>query len=480
MPLEEKRIVELDDATRSIEYDGVPLSGDLSMQERLEIYRKLQERKRRKRAKKFPGPKTRKLLEKAKEVYATNSASSRIIPVRGNGSFVIDPDGFRFFDFHCDAGVNNLGRGNDTVQNALKKQLRTHNEFSEHHNAPSPLALELAEILAEQSPVAKPAKVFFSNSGAEANEAARKLCLAYRYRRGEKKRRKALYFSNGFAGRTAGVLAATSSRPEVQRDPFWTHCDEENSIYLPYPRDGESWVQWSRAFEKIPLEEIDRVLIEVPCQGEGGIIPISEESLCSLFCGCRDQGILIISDCVQTGMGRTGTLFGADCFSWFKPDILTMGKALGGGLPIGATIFRSDIDWLPGEHANTFGGGPLVMSAALASYVEIKKLLASGAVGHLESKMKSWLISFCEFPIVTDFRGRGAMWAVDFISAEARDRIKRVGEECVEKTGCGLRLLSTGRTAIRLMPPLNTDLAMFSDVMGILRGVLEAVNEEMK
>lgn len=433
-----------------------------------------------KKVKTFPGPKTRKLLEEASEVYATTTRSSRICVKLGNGPFVIDEDGFMFFDFHCDAGVMSLGRGNDFFKRAIRGQLKMNNEFCEFHNAPNRKGVDLASLLVKESPVAKPSKMFFSNSGTEANEAAHKLCLAYRYHRGETGRTKIIYFLNGFAGRTAGNIAGTTSKPGVQQYPFLTHCDKENSCYLPYPRKGEDWSLLCKQFNALPHREIDRMLIEVPCQGEGGIIPIAEEALRWLVGRCRDEGIFVISDCVQTGMGRVGSLFGCDVFPWFEPDILTLGKALGGGPPIGATIFHKRLDYDPGEHANTFGGGPMVMSAALAMYAEMKKFLAGGEVKQLESKIKQWLIAFCEFPIVTDFRGMGGMWGIDFLNTEIRNRVQRAGEELVNKTGCGLRLLSAGRAAIRIMPPINTDLAILSYAMKMLGEVIEAINNEMK
>lgn len=504
MPIEETKRVHLDDSTVSITFDGVPLSDDLTITERFEIYRK-QTRKKyglkpreetenqakkeasksgakkyTKKPKTFPGPKTRKLLEEANEVYATTTRSSRICVKRGNGPFVIDEDDFLFFDFHCDAGVMSLGRGNDFFKRAIRGQLRMNNEFCEFHNAPNRKGVDLASLLIKESPVAKPCKMFFSNSGTEANEAAHKLCLAYRYRRGETGRTKIIYFLNGFAGRTAGNWAGTTSKPKVQRNPFWTHCDQENTFYLPYPRKGEDWILLYRHFNALPHEEIDRILIEIPYQGEGGIIPIEEEALRWLAGRCKEEGIIIISDCVQTGMGRVGSLFGCDVFPWFEPDILTLGKALGGGLPIGATIFHKRFDYDPGEHANTFGGGPMVMSSALAVYAEIKKILANGEMKHLESKIKQWLILFSEFPIVIDFRGMGGMWGIDFLNAEIRNRVQCLGEELVNKTGCGLRLLPAGISVLRIMPPLNTDLAILSFAMKMLGEVIDVVNREYR
>lgn len=429
-------------------------------------------------AKTFPGPKAMAYLERAKRVYATTTMFSRISPHLGDGAYITDFDGFKFIDFHCDAGVNNIGRNYDRVDRALRKQMKTKNRFSEFHNAPHPLGLDFAELLLERSPVMKPAKMFFSNSGAEANEAAHKLCLGYRYHRGETNRKKIIYFANGFAGRTAGVLSGTTSKPEVQRNPFWTHCDQENSIYLPYPREGDDWTELRSQFDALPHHEIDRLLIEIPCQGEGGMIPIDERALDFLYHRCRDEGIFIIADCVQAGMGRAGTLYGADCFPWFMPDILTMGKAAGGGLPIGITIFRADLDWEPKEHSNTFGGGPLVAAAGIAAFTEIDALVRSGAVERLAYWIKNWLFSFCEYGIVADVRGRGAMWGIEFKNADIMERIIRLGEEFTEYKGCGLRLLGAGDAAVRIMPPLNITRPVLNHGMGILKEIIEIVELE--
>jgi len=403
----------------------------------------------------FPSPRAEKIIKEGKKYYVNSTFSSSIIVAGGNGPVAEDVDGYRFLDLHCDASVNNLGRANKKLIEALEEQIKTGNIFSEHHNAYNVEAVKLAKFLALRSPVKKPAKVFLSNSGAEANEAARKACRAYRYHNGERKRTKAIYFTNGFAGRTKGVLSATSSRPEAQRDPFWDHCDRKNSIYLPYPRHAQDWSGLKKAFRKINLREVDRLLIELPCQGEGGIIPCDEEALKYLYKKTQKAGVSWIADAVQCGMGRTGTLFGCDYFPWLEPDVLTLGKALGGGWPIGATVFRADLDFKPGEHSNTFGGHPAICRVANVAVKEFEKLIESGAVKAIENMLKRRTHEFWKYRSVVDLRGQGAMWAVEFATPELCRRFVEAGEELALSHAFGLRLLTAGRKSVRIMPPLN-------------------------
>ena len=420
----------------------------------------------------FPGPRAVKYLERRRRYYATSTDSSRVIPDpdRYEGSFIFDVDGNKFLDLHCGASVATLP-ASMSIRKAAGYQLMR-GRFTEHHSNPNPGGIDAAEFLAKLSPVKKPSKVFFSNSGTEANEAARKLCEAYRYHRGEKERRsRAIYFLNGFAGRTHGSLVATTSKPETQRNPYWDHCDEINSLYLPFPQKGKGWRVFRTLFAEekdlfgkpLKLAEVDRLLIELPCQGEGGVLPVDEDGLRLIYEKTQKAGVIFIADVIQCGMGRTGTLFGCDIFPWLKPDIMTMGKALAGGIsPVGATIFRADLDWKRGEHSNTFGGNPLAMTAALAALAETEHLIKEGVVEKLAKDLEAGLQSLAQnFPdFILEIRGLGAMWAMELINSGAKERLIEIGEEMVNETGCGLLLLGAGNvhnpnSAVRLMPPLT-------------------------
>ncbi len=404
----------------------------------------------------YPGPRGTQILEDAEEFYVTSTNNSRAIIDRGDGPYLYDVDGYKYIDLHCGAGVTNLGHNHQpSIQAICERVQKTGIIHTEHHNAFNPTAIELSKFLALNSPVKKPAKVFLSNSGAEANEAARKACEAYRYHRGEQQTKsRAIYFENGFAGRTHGVLAATTSNPTVQRDPYWTHCDQENSIYLPYPTKEHSALLKQKLSE-LDLSTIDRLLIELPCQGEAGIIPADEETLKNLYEVTHNAGILWIVDSIQCGIGRVGTLFGCDFYPWLEPDILTLAKALGGGLPIGATILRADLDWKKGEHSNTFGGNPVISQLALTVLSCVQELIRSGAIKKIEQAMRKRLYILRNHPMVQDTRGLGAMWAVELPDAKLRDRLIDVGEEMAQTENYGIKLLSAGKKSVRLMPSLT-------------------------
>ncbi|MDO8500154.1 MAG: aspartate aminotransferase family protein [bacterium] len=429
----------------------------------------------------FPGPIGRNLIADAEFYYVRNTQGSRICIEKRNGTIVTDYDGFHFIDLHCDASVNNLGGNHPAIMRAIDEQQRTGNIFSESHNAPNRTMVELAKKLIEKSPVPKPARVYMSNSGAEANEAAIKMCRAYRYIKGEYWRKKALYFTNAFHGRTLGILPGTNSKPEVQRDPFMTHCDEENTIYLPYPKAGTNLdpeETYATAIEAVDWMEINRLVIELPCQGEGGIIPADENVVKWLYDFTRRTGIIFIVDDIQCGMGRTGTLLGCDRYKWLEPDILTLGKALGGGIPIGVTICRAELDFAKqGMHSSTFGGGPLASRLGLVLLAEIEQLISDGTVERLRLALSLRLQQIQrKFPkIILETRGVGAMWAHEIVTAELRDAVQKKGEDLVNTECYGLRLLGAGRKAIRFMPPLNINHSLLNYALNLYEKVLSSL-----
>jgi len=369
---------------------------------------------------------------------------------------VYDHDGYKYIDLHCGASVTNMGHNHQpSIEIICEHLLETGIIHTEHHNAVNDTAIQLSKFLALHSPVKKPAKVFLSNSGAEANTAAIKACLAYRFHRNEKhSRHKVIYFENGFAGRMLSLLAATCSNPEAQRDPYWTHCDYVNTIYFPYPTKA-NWDVIIKRLNDIDLQEIDHLLIEIPCQGEAGVIPADEETLKHLYQVTHDAGIFWIVDSIQCGIGRVGTLFGCDLYPWLEPDILTLAKALGGGLPIGATILRSYLDWRKDEHSNTFGGNPIISRLALTILDCVQELIASGTVKRIEQAMHKRLYILRRHPMVRDIRGMGAMWAVELPDARSKNRLIEIGEEMAQTDGCGIKLLAGGEKSVRLMPPLT-------------------------
>lgn len=428
----------------------------------------------------FPGPVACGLMKEAECYCATTTVGSRIHVARREGALVEDYDGFMFIDFHCDASVNNLGGNHPVINEVIERQARSGNIFSEHHNAPNLAAVELSKMLVEKSPVRKPAKAYLANSGTEANETATKISMAARRKSQQYDKKKVIYFKNSFHGRTLGVIAGTNSKPEVQRDPFWDHCDQENVVYLPYPRRGTNFRLYEEYFKDMNPALIDRMFIELPCQGEGGIIPADDRSVQYLFEACRENDIFVVVDAIQCGMGRAGSLFGCERYSWLglQPDMITLGKALGGGLPIGAVIFRAELDFKKkGMHSSTFGGGPMVARLGLAVIKEIEALISKGQVQKLEIALGAHLHQLQKkFPaIVFETRGIGAMWAHEIVDQETRDLIIRKAEELVETEEYGLRLLSAGKKAIRFMPPLTIGEEMQNRGFGLYEKVLSSL-----
>jgi len=430
----------------------------------------------------FPGPANQAILDLNKKYGATTTVSSNISPALGRGSIIMDLDEREFLEMQCDAGVNNLGHCHPEIVEAICDQAKTL-IFAEDNNAPNDYAANLKYELATKSPVARPdcanPKVFLSNSGAEANEAAFKLCRNYRlFVANEPNRIKKIYFKNGFAGRTRGALVATSSKPRVQRNPYWSFQDQINTKYLPYSRESYDWHDFKKEFDKIDLSEIDHILMEVPVQGEGGIIPVDESALKYIYEKAKAADVIFISDSIQTGMGRTGSLFGCDIYPWFHPDILTLAKALGGGLPIGATIFRHDLNFVENSlHSNTFGGGPLVARVALTVIAETEKLIAGGRVNQIAEILGKRLRELYKYPCVNDVRGKGAMWGVEFSNAVLRNEVVKRGEELVLEEKYGLRLLSAGNeindNVVRIMPPLVISDELLNTAIDLLDKIIK-------
>ena len=412
----------------------------------------------------FPGPAAQDVLDLNERYYAKTTISSRIVPHIGRGAIVTDIDGYNFIDLDCGAGVNNLGHCHPEIVEASCDQAKILG-FAEHHNGPNWYGANLAMELATKSPVAmyrnEYPKVFLSSTGTETNEAALKLCRNHRlYVSKEPNRTRAIYFKNGFAGRTRGSLVATSSKPAWQRDPFWDFQDQINTKYLPYPRESHDWNELKKEFDGLNLAEYDHILMEVPVQGEGGIFPVDESALKYIYEKAKDADVIFISDCVQTGLGRVGTLFGCDIFDWFHPDILTLSKALGGGdTPIGATIFRRDLDWVESKmHSNTWGGGPKASRVALTALRVVKEIIEEGRIEKITHILDKRLRELYQYKCVEDVRGKGAMWGVEFSKTAIRDEIVKRGEELVLEEDYGLKLLSAGNeindNVIRIMPPL--------------------------
>ncbi|WP_420127705.1 aspartate aminotransferase family protein [Longimicrobium sp.] len=346
--------------------------------------------------------------------------------VGGEGSELIADDGRRYLDFTSGIAVNALGYGDPDVAAAIRGALdagvvHTSNLF---RTAP---AAELAAWLTARSFADR---VFFCNSGAEATEGAIK--FARKWAGAEK--REIVAFRGGFHGRTMGALAATD-RPAYQ-EPF--------APLMPGVRFAE--VGDVQALEaRLSWGNVAAVLLE-PVQAEGGVRPVPAEFLQAVRALCDKHGALLILDEVQTGLGRTGWLWAHET-SGITPDIMTLAKPLAGGLPMGAVLVTEAVASVmqPGDHGSTFGGGPLVASAALATCRKIESILP-------EVRRKGTLLAdllgalALRNPGIRAVRGGGMLWGIEVDGAAG------IVSRALES---GLLLCSAGADVVRLLPPLT-------------------------
>ena len=353
-----------------------------------------------------------------------------VVIERGKGTRVWDVDGKEYLDFTSGWAVNNVGHANEAMADAIAKQARTLLQTSnQFYSIPQ---IQLAQILVENSALDK---IFICNSGAEANEGAIKLAKKY----GKKHRNGAFEIItalNSFHGRTMMAVAATG-QPHYQE------------IFQPIPV-GFTHVDYDDV-DAIKAATTDRtvaVMLE-PVQGEGGVNIPAPGYLKRVREWCDEKGLLLIFDEVQTGLGRLGTLFGYQSFD-VEPDIMTLAKGLGGGVPIGAFLAKdSACAFEPGDHGSTFGGNVLTCAAAYAStkYILDNDVPANAkAMGEYLQKGLNTLMSNHE--LISEVRGMGLLWAVLFDS----DMSPAVIAAC---NRAGLLMNPLRPNAVRLMPPLT-------------------------
>ncbi len=353
-----------------------------------------------------------------------------IVLVRGEGARVWDADGKEYLDFLAGIAVCALGHANPQVSESICAQARTLMHVSNiYHIEPQ---IRLAALLVENSFADK---VFFCNSGAEANEGAIKLARKYAHEHANRERYRIITMRNSFHGRTLATLTATGQeRFQNGFDPLPVGFE-----YVPF----DDLTSLERAVGK----DVCAVMVEA-IQGEGGVRVPDKGYLEGVRKICDDTGALMILDEVQTGMGRTGNLFAYE-HSGVAPDIMTLAKALGNGFPVGAMLATDEVaaSFTPGSHASTFGGNPLAMAAALAV---MEALLNGGVVDNCRETgvyFRERLEGLKrDHPIIREVRGRGLMIGVE-LSIEGADIVKR----CME---AGLLLNCTCGNVLRFVPPL--------------------------
>lgn len=353
---------------------------------------------------------------------------SGIIFVKGKGSYLWDIDGKRYLDFFPGWGVSGLGHCPPAIVEAIKRQAEKLIHIANNHYHPwqGLLAKKLSEI-------SFGGKVFFCNSGAEANEAAIKLTRLYGKNKGKYK---IISMENSFHGRTLATVTMTGQL-------------KYSKPFQPLP-PGFSYVPFNdfNALKSAIDEETAGIIIE-PVQGEGGINVADKNYLEKVRNLCNEKDILLIFDEVQTGFGRTGKFFAYQNFG-VVPDIMTLAKTLGGGFPVGAMIARKEIADLmvPGSHASTFGGGPLACASCLAVIETIEKENLLDNVREMGNYLENKLLHLKEkYPVIRKIKGLGLMRGLE-IEGEGNWLV----DICAEK---GLLINCTHGNVIRIMPAIN-------------------------
>ena len=430
----------------------------------------------------LPGPRARALMARdAKVVAPCYPRDYGFVMDHGKGAEVWDVDGNRFLDFMAGIAVCSTGHSHPDVVNAIKsaadKFLHISSDYWHEYQ------VSLAETMARLAPMQEQAMTFFANSGTETVEGALKLA---RYVTG---RQRFIGFLGGFHGRTMGSLSFTSSKHTQQAGFFPTM---PGVTHVPYPNNyrpvfqgedqGQAVLKYIEQLFKhnLPPEEVAGMLIE-PIQGEGGYLVPPEGFLRGLRELCDKHGILLIFDEVQSGVGRSGKMFA--CENWkVEPDIMTLAKGLGSGMPIGLIVARQSImsKWKHGSHGNTFGGNPLSCAAALATLELVEKHYAANAAEIGGYFMHGLEELATRYPVIGQVRGRGLMIGMELVKdRKDKEPAKSICDALVRKAfQNGLLLLSCGASTVRFMPPLMVDRATIDEAMGIIETSLAEVLAE--
>jgi acetylornithine aminotransferase len=369
-----------------------------------------------------------------------NYGSPSIALVKGKGIVVTDADGKQYLDFLGGIATNILGHAHPAIVKAVSKQVAILGHVSNFYVHPN--AIELAEKLASMTGD-KSAKVFFCQSGAEANEAALKLS-----RRTGKVR--VVAAQGAFHGRTMGALSLTGQ--PSKREPFLPLV--KGVKHVPY---GDI-----EAMRKAVTKKTAMVIIE-PIMGEAGVIVPPADYLQELRALCDARGALLVIDAVQTGMGRTGDWFGYE-YSGITPDVITLAKGLGGGLPLGAMIALGKAADLfqPGDHGSTFGGNPVTTAAGLAAikFIESQKLLKK-----VEKQGANLMQELALIPGVAEVRGAGLLLGIELENLKSSDVASALQKE-------GVLVNAANPTTIRLAPALIVTDAQIKKFINIFKKVM--------
>ena len=389
----------------------------------------------------LPGPRGAAWLLRDQKVMSPSY--TRVYPLvvrRARGAMIEDVDGNRFLDFTAGIAVTNVGHSHPRVVAAICRQSQRliHMSGTDFYYAPQ---VRLAERLAALAPGKEPKRVFFTNSGAEAIEAALKLA------RRHTGRNRALAFINAFHGRTYGAMSLSGSKP-MQRRGFSPLVPDIH--HVPYG-DMESVRALLRTI--CPPDELAAIFVE-PIQGEGGYIVPPPGFLPGLRRLCDEHGVLLVFDEVQSGMGRTGKMFAAEHWG-VAADITCLAKGIANGLPLGAIVaLASVMDWPSGSHASTFGGNPVACAASLATIRLLERRYIANAQQRGRQLIEGLQALRRQFPFIRDVRGLGLMIGLEIQSATGEPN-PGLRDWLIDLAfRHGLLLLACGPSTIRFCPPL--------------------------
>ena len=430
----------------------------------------------------LPGPKARQLI--ARDALVVSPSYPREYPFvmsHGKGAQVWDVDGNRFLDFAAGIAVCSTGHSHPAVVQAIKDAAERFLHISSDYWHEG--QVRLAERMNELAPIEGPVMSFFAQSGTESVEGALKLA------RDVTGRGRFIGFLGGFHGRTMGSLSFTSSKYTQQKGFFPTM---PGVTHVPYPNNYRplfagadqgravlDYIENNLFASNVPAAEVAAILIE-PIQGEGGYLVPPDGFLAGLRALCDRHGILLIFDEVQSGIGRTGKMFASEHWG-VRPDIMTLAKGLGSGLPIGLVVAKKTLmeKWKRGAHGNTYGGNPLCCAAALATLDLVEKEYAANAaevggyfLGRLRDLKK-------DFPCIGDVRGKGLMIGTELIDPATGKAAPALCQRVLTRAyHNGLILLSCGVSTVRFIPPLMVSRAQVDEALGLLRIALtEALAE---
>ena len=387
------------------------------------------------------------LFEKENKYLMNTYATLPIEISYGQGSYLFDKNNKKYIDFTSGIGVNSLGYNNTDWKNSIISQLNKFQHLSNIFTNDS--TISLAKKLCELSGMGK---VFFANSGAEANECAIKLARKYSFNKYGEGRSTILSLKQSFHGRTLATLTATGQ-------------DKFHNYFFPFPT-GFNYVTANSIddLQEKLTSDVCAIIMEA-IQGEGGVHPLNNEFVLATCKMAKEKDILIIFDEVQCGIARTGSLFGYNNFN-VEPDIVTCAKGLGAGLPIGAVLCNEKLSttFKPGDHGSTFGGNPVVCAGATSVLNQLCNTNSYSEIIFKGELIKETILNK-NLKIVKDVRGLGLMLGIEIDGDSSIVQAKALEN--------GLLVLTAGKNVVRLLPPLNISVEDVKEGLKILVKVLK-------